>query len=162
MATILWDEAIKKALEVLQHKDQYAYFMGAKGEVLTDARMDLLMNVYKDYFSKYTAAEKQDIKNWSRGKIGFDCSGFVGYCIGDHSYSGSQIDHCKKKTTILANGVAGSVLWKPGHVGLDIGYGFFLHFPVEKQSCTLGRIREYNWQLSGESSYVNYTGADAR
>ena len=162
MATIMWYDAIKKGLQILQHKDEYAYFYGAKGKVLTDDYMNSLINFYKDYFKKYSKEQLKEIKNFSRGKIGFDCSGFLGHCIGDNSYSGAQIEHCVKTTDDKFAGVAGSVLWKPGHVGLDIGYGFFLHFPVQGESCTLGRIKEFDWKKSGESRFVNYKGADAR
>ena len=161
MAKITWDNAIKNALEILQNKDNYAYFMGAKGQVLTDDLMEYLWSYYTTYFFMFFATQKKQIFNYSRGKIGFDCSGFVGKCIGDMSPSWELINHSTIMTTPV-KGVAGSVLYKTGHVGLDIGYGFFLHFPVEMQSCTLGRIREYNWQTSGQNKYINYDGADSR
>ena len=161
---IKWYDVIKEALRMLQHKDEYAYFYGAKGQILTDAVMEALWQAYPEHFSRYTAADKKRIFDYSRGKIGYDCSGFVGMCVGDMVYSGALIEHCNYIAPSLADGVAGSILYKPGHVGLDIGYGFYLHMPTEGHSCELGRIREMvvPWTKSGQHRNVDYTGADAR
>lgn len=161
---MLWYDAIKKALEILEYKENYAYFFGAKGQVMTDEVMEYLWEAYPNHFSKFTASDKKRIFNYTRGKIGFDCSGFVGHCVGDMVYSGALIEHCDHIAPSLAEGVAGSILYKPGHVGLDIGYGFFLHFPGEGRTCELGRIREgyIPWTKSGQHRNVDYTGADAR
>lgn len=158
-----YDEAIKKALEMHTHKDQYCYFFGAKGQVMTDQTMDALIKAEPAYFSKYSAKQLQDIKNFSRGKIGFDCSGFVKYITGCSAwYSAAQWAQCTNKTSDLAQGVAGSILYKTGHIGIDIGWGFFVHVPVEGQSVEIGRIKEYNWTGSGQINCLDYTGADGR
>jgi hypothetical protein len=38
----LFTQAIKRGLDAYRHRDRYAYFYGAKGQVLTDATMDAL------------------------------------------------------------------------------------------------------------------------
>ena len=159
-----WDDVIKEALSILQNSTKYAYFYGAKGEILTDEVMNRLLVQYASYFKKYTAAQIRQIKDYSRGKIGYDCSGFVGHCVKDMVYSGALIQHCPVIAPTLADGVAGSILWMNGHVGLDIGYGYFLHFPSEMHTCELGRIKEGKvpWTKSGQHRNVDYTGADAR
>ena len=164
MDKIMWYDAIKTALYILLHASDYAYFFGAKGQVLTDSVMEALWNAYPNHFSRYTAAEKKRIFNYSRGKIGYDCSGFVGKCVGDMVYSGALIEHCPVKARTIAEGVAGSIVWKQGHVGLDIGYGFYVHFPAELHSCELGRFSENKvpWERSGQHKNLDYTGADAR
>ena len=70
-------EVIKKALNMLYHRDEYAYFYGAKGQILTDEVMNTLISLEPAYFSKYTTQELSAYKAFSRGKIGYDCSGFV-------------------------------------------------------------------------------------
>lgn len=164
MSKKTWDNAVKQGLSIYLHKDNYAYFYGAKGQVLTDAVMESLWNAYPSHFGKYNASEKKKIFNYSRGKIGYDCSGFVGKCVDDMVYSGALIEHCPVKAPSLAEGVAGSVVWKPGHVGIDIGYGFYLHFPSEMNTCTMGRFVENTipWEKSGQHGNIDYTGADAR
>lgn len=156
-------QVIQNALQILYTKNQYAYFYGAKGQLLTEATMNALIQAEPNYFSQYTKQQLEDIKNFSRGKIGLDCSGFVSYISGEEGYSISLYEHCKVKTTPQL-GVEGSLLFttKGGvgrHVGIDIGYGFFLHFPKEGRTCELGRIRDYVWEHSGQLSTIDYTGA---
>lgn len=159
-----WDEIIKKALEMFLHSDTYAYFYGAKGQVLTDNLMEYLWNTEPEYFKKYTDADKKRIFAYSRGKIGYDCSGFIGYLFGDMTWSAGIWEHCYDKTDNVYEGVAGSVVYKPGHIGVDIGYGYYLHMPSEMHSVCLGRFKEntVDWKGSGKHRYIVYTGADNR
>lgn len=153
-----FDSVIKKAYEIYLARDSYCYLMGGKGQVVTDAVIDNLIKWYPEYYSKYTDEDIKKIKNYSRGKIAYDCSGFITALTGDASYSGDQFSHCKQNES-LASGVAGSLLWKPGHIGIDVGYGLFMHFPVELKTCELGWIRNYNWQKSGLHKNIDYTGS---
>lgn len=163
---ITWDNAIKNGLYAYVHRDQYAYFYGAKGQKLTDAVMDALIAAEPAHFARYTAQQIQEIRDYSRGKTGYDCSGFTGWvCTGDKRYSTGQIENCTSITQDLVAGVAGSLLYKSSsgrHIGIDIGYGYFLHMPTEMHTIELGKISEYNWELSGKSAVVDYTGADNR
>ena len=45
-------EVIKKALNMFYHRDEYAYFYGAKGQVLTDEVMNTLISLEPEYFFK--------------------------------------------------------------------------------------------------------------
>lgn len=155
---LTYDSVLKKALDIYYHRDNYAYFYGAKGEVLTDKVMNYLWDTYPTHFKKYSAEDKKRIFDYSRGKVGYDCSGYITAITGDTSGSTSQFNHCTKNPS-LADGVCGSLLHKSGHIGIDIGYGFFLHFPREGSSCELGKIRDYNWTESGKHRNVDYTGA---
>lgn len=167
MAKRTWDRAIKNGLQAYVTRTNYAYFYGAKGEMLTDVVMDRLVSEYPDYFKQYTKSELQKIYNYSRGKIGYDCSGFTGWlCTGDKNYSTQQLNNCKVVTT-PALGVAGSLLYTTfggtgRHCGLDIGYGYFLHMPKEMHTIELDRIADFRWEESGESKYLDYTGATNR
>lgn len=169
----IFTHAIQRGLDAYRNRAAYAYFYGAKGQVLTDAVMDALINAEKDYFSKYTAEQIRQIKNNSRGKIGYDCSGFVGWvCTGDRQWSTGQINNCSLITT-PRDGVAGSLLYttfggKGRHIGLDIGYGFCLDMGYEstdaavregRDSVRLTRISETAWEKSGRSRVLDYTGA---
>lgn len=169
----LFTQAIKRGLDAYRNRDKYAYFYGAKGQVLTDAVMDALINAEKAYFSKYTAEQIRQIKNNSRGKIGYDCSGFVGWhCTGDKRWSTGQIENCSKITSIR-DGVAGSIVYttfggRGRHIGLDIGYGYCLDMGYEStdaivasnnHSVRLTRLAETAWEKSGQSRVLDYTGA---
>ena len=157
---ISWITVVKNGLNMLVHSGEYAYFYGAKGERLDRAAMDRLYNAYPGRYSGWTSEDKERLFAYCEGKIGYDCSGFVGVLTGDMSYSGGQIGHCLITTTPLG-GVAGSILYKNGHVGIDIGYGYFLHMPAEFKSIEIGKISEYDWEKSGEHQSVDYTGASA-
>ncbi|MBQ1552058.1 MAG: hypothetical protein IIZ66_00805, partial [Clostridia bacterium] len=62
----------------------------------------------------------------------------------------------------LAEGVAGSVLWKEGHVGLDIGYGASLQIGSYGNTIRLAMIGDDPWTSSHLITGVDYAGADAR
>ena len=72
-----YQTAIARAYEFYNNASSYAYFFGAKGQVLTDEVMNSLWSSYPGYFSKYSATQKTQIYNYSRGKIGYDCSGLI-------------------------------------------------------------------------------------
>ena len=158
-------EVIKKALLMFYHKDEYAYFYGAKGQVLTEDVMNALISAEPAYFGKYDTATLQRIKDYSRGKIGYDCSGFVSAVVGFENYStGHYHDGAEKTTPLLGtegNGLYTSFGGSGRHVGIDIGYGFFLHMPKELKSIELGRICEYNWEHSFHFANIDYKGAKA-
>ena len=160
-----WDAVIKDALYYLLHKDEYAYFYGAKGQKLTEAEMERLINEEPEYWKRYDADTIKKIKRFSKNKTGFDCSGYIARVTGCNTYSGAIWSRCSKKTKNLYEGPAASILWRPGHVALDIGYGYFLHFPSELHSCEIGRISEMPDFFEGSGqlvTYINYDGATNR
>lgn len=157
-----WDNAIKQGLYMFVHGKDYAYFYGAKGQILTDDVMNYLIKAYPTHFARFTSEELERIKAYSIGKIGIDCSGFVSFCTGDWSNSTGQIKNCSYVTDDLVSGVAGSLLWKPSHIGIDVGYGYFLHCPIEGHTIEMGKISEYNWTKSGRSIMLDYKGANNR
>lgn len=161
---IKYYDVIKKALKMLEESDKYAYFYGAKGQVLTDAVMTSLWNASPKYFNKYSAEQKKNIFDYSRGKIGYDCSGFVGELVGDKVYSMALKEHCPYKTT-LYEGVEGSVIWRnePNrHVAIDIGKGFLVEMGREGYSVEIHRIGEnlHRFDGSGEHRNVDYCKND--
>lgn len=171
MAKISWATAVKQAIMMYRNKEKYAYFYGAKGQVLTDVVMEQLWASEPAYFAQYNAAQKRQIFNYSRGKIGYDCSGFVCACLegtGVHTYSLGLWQRCKNKSRSIANGVAGSILIvgadgsdRGRHVGLDVGLGYFMHMGKELQTVKLERFAEssYLWEQCGQIDVIDYTGA---
>lgn len=161
-----WYDVIKEALRMLQHKDEYAYFYGAKGQKLTDAVMESLWQASPAYFKKYTPEQKRAIFAYSRNKIGYDCSGFVGHCVGDMTYSMGLKGNCVPNKS-LADGVEASIMWRnePNrHVALDIGHGFFLEMGREGYSVELNRIGEClnRFDGSGRHRGVDYICKDEK
>lgn len=156
-------QVIQNGLEILRNAKYYCYFYGAKGQVMTDANMDALINAEPAYFARYSPTKLLEIKNYSRGKIGLDCSGFINACTGQENYStGYYTDTLNKTTPRL--GTEGNVLYtthggKGRHIGLDIGYGYCLSFERELESCHLGLIKLMDWEDSGQLRGIDYTGA---
>ena len=143
------------------NRDAYAYFYGAKGQVLTDQVMTNLWNAEPAYFRRYTAEQKKQIFNNSRGKIGSDCSGFACKVTGETGYSAS-IYAKRTVETSLAEGVAGQFLYTTWggagrHIGIDAGMGFCLDMGYEstdenvrlhRDSVHLYKIGDVAWEHS--------------
>lgn len=162
MSKLTWDNVIKNAMTMLAHANEYAYLYGCDGETGTDALVDKQVKLYPEHFK---GMDIPALKNYVRGKKCYDCSGAVHTWFGAPDMNSTTlINSCKNVRTDLVAGVAGSVLWKSGHVGLDIGYGYFVHFPAEFRTIELAKISEYgNWTKTGQlTGYCDYTGASAR
>lgn len=151
-------EILKKALEYYCNRDKYCYFYGAKGETMTDKRMNDLISAYPRFYQNYSKQQLEDIKNFSRGKRGLDCSGFISKISGVPGYSASLIDKCVVKTT-PRNGKAGYLLYKPGHVGIDLGYGFQIDMSAPGHTLEIHRISEKNYTESGALPGYDYSEA---
>lgn len=160
MEKMKWNEVKSKAMKMLAHPERYAYLYGTDGQTGTDELVDKQVRAFPDHFKGMNI---RSLKDYVRGKICYDCSGFVHTLFGAPDMcSGDLISSCARTTTNLAEGVVSSVLWKRGHVGVDISGGCFVHFPAEFHSIEIGVISEYNWEKSGElQKWCDYTGADS-
>lgn len=161
-----WADVLGNAINMFQHREKYAYFYGAKGQILTDAVMEALWKAEPGYFSRYTQKDKEAIFAFSRGKIGVDCSGFINLCCNQVNWSTGYYEESLNKTDPIS-GTWGNILYtthggKGRHVGLDAGEGKFLHAPRELTSIELGRIRDYDWEGSGQIRGVSYLLAGNR
>lgn len=156
-------QIIGRAVELYDERENLAYFYGAKGQYLTEELMDTLISFYPEHFGKYTAEELVEIKNFSRGKRGFDCSGFVSECVGQTNYSlGFYANGVNKTSPKL--GTSGNMLVTTfnntgRHIGIDIGHGRFLHMGTEGKSVEMGYIKDYPWECSAQFAGVSYTFA---
>lgn len=155
---LTYEDVIKRAMQMYVHREWYAYLYGCDGQVCNDALVDRQVAKYPSHFK---GKDIQAIKDYSRGKVVFDCSGFVHsiYDAPDKNAAGI-IGDCENVTSDLASGVEASVLYKKGHIGQDVGHGCFIHIASEMQTFRLEVIREYNWQKSGMwVKYCDYSGA---
>ena len=153
-------DLISRATDMYADKDSYAYFYGAKGCVLTAAAMRALMAAEPVYFSRYSDDEIKEIFDFSIGKIGIDCSGFINQLTGVSNWSTGYINESLNQTTPAA-GTWGNILYTTfggtgRHVGIDIGQGRFLHCPKELHTIEMGLISEYPWERSGQIYGVSY------
>lgn len=156
-------EVSARALEMYNNREKYAYLYGTKGQIGTDDFVRSMFAVYPDYFAKYSAAQKEDIVNYCRGKILYDCSGFVCECAGiPDVYSGKLLDDGSRKTKNMLDGKEGWLCYKKGHVGIDRGDGTFLHIFGEMHTIEPKRFSDYDWTDQCRISGVDYSYEDAQ
>lgn len=167
---ISWENVVDTAKEIYRERDDYAYFYGAKGQVLDDPTMDALIAAESSYFTRrYTAEQIRSIKSFSIGKIGLDCSGFVCYVLeragvitrAEWTFSTALIEKCAFKAPPLEIPAAGILYRNPvstgRHVGIDIDDGLFLHMGHEGASVELGDNHTGYWEIGGCFPGIDYT-----
>ena len=151
---------LRKAFRMYCDRNCYAYWYGAKGEVLTADKMnDLINTYYKEFYYKFSASELEKYKRYALGKIGLDCSGFITAITGKQGYSGKLYEDTVDKTTV-ENGKAGYLLWKPGHVGVDIGYGYQMGMGTMGDSIGITKIQDIGFLKSGAFAGYDYSEAN--
>lgn len=156
-------EVSARALEMYNNREKYAYLYGAKGQMGTDDFARSMFAAYPDYFAKYSDTQKEEIVNYCRGKILYDCSGFVCECAGiPDVYSGKLLEEGSRKTTNMLDGKEGWLCYKPGHVGIDRGDGTFLHIPTEMHTIEPVRFADYDWTHECQLAGVDYSYEDAQ
>ena len=68
----------------------------------------------------------------AEGPNAFDCSGLVKWCYAKAGkslpHSSSALSGCGTRVSI-ANAQPGDILWRPGHVGIYVGGGKYIHAP---------------------------------
>lgn len=156
-------QVIQRAFNAYYRRGEYAYYYGAKGQILTDSTMRALEEAEPEYFKQYTPEQLEDIHRFSRGKIGLDCSGFINLVSGVIGYSTLLYEQSTNKTT-PHDGTEGNILYTTfggtgRHIGLDVGYGYFMDCPKEGETFRFGKIGEYPWEKSGQINGIDYTGA---
>ena len=153
-------KVIQNALDMLASRDTIAYLYGGDGSICTET-------YWKRWIARYPnripEAEQEKIHDFTIGKRVYDCSQLVITCCGAPDMTSKRIiDMCNPVTEDLAAGVEGSILWKPGHVGIDIGYGYAIDIPTEGQTVRIRPISVGGWKKSGQLwTYVNYMNARA-
>lgn len=174
-----WSHMINRALWLYTQRDKITYCLGCAGEVA--GRDKKVQNQFKYYYdhgwkekigaqlygwnSNMNANEAWNLwLSYNKDKMCFDCSGYLCWCMGlegVHKYSSWSFAAMPENPSLSA-GVAGSALWKTGHVGLDIGYGACLDIGAYNHSIELNMIGDKGWESSHLIKEVDYTGADAR
>lgn len=153
----------ERALKMFNEREKYAYLYGAKGELGTEEFIRNKFKQYPSYFAKYTKEQLEEIVEYSRGKILYDCSGFVCHCAGiPDAYSGKLIEECTKQTTDVREAQAGWLCYKKGHVGVDRGDGTFLHMSHELETIVVDRFSNYDWHKQGRLKGVDYSYEDGK
>lgn len=177
-----WAHCVRDARLIYLNRDRFAYLYGANGEcpktyAEAKALVTSLWNTYPSHF-KATCTDKGYTQNQLIyhviGKICLDCSSFICYVTQTEA---SDIYHLKvtndmnstmlhnscPKHTSLAQGNWGSLLWRNGHVALDVGNGLQISFDNEWLDCREYRFVDADspskFTDSSEMPWVDYSGA---
>lgn len=137
-----------------------AYLYGGDGRRATDAYIRSLAALYPAH---YKGIDLDKLVRHAKGAMAFDCSQLIVAFTNAPSdmSSGTLLGRCKERTT-PAEGVEGSLLWKPGHVALDIGKGYCLEMVNEFKDLQVNKISGRGFMVSGRLPWVDYTGASSK
>ena len=161
-----WNLVNQAALLVYANRDKYAYLYGANGEIGSDALVDRLWKQYPEHFEKTVTGTGRTIKNLKdhvRGKICYDCSSFICSITDAPADLNSWMLH--DHMIVIRSpreGTAGSILWKPGHVAVGVGYGIVVDFANEFIDCRMYPLTNGRFTISGELDFVDYTDTNSR
>lgn len=107
----------KGLVEFVKTKLGVEYVYGAKGEILTLAKYNMLKKMYG---TMVWNSDKNKV-----GKMCVDCSGLISWYTGTVVNSATYKSTATKVLTIdkIAEAVPGCAVWRSGHIGVYIGNG---------------------------------------
>jgi cell wall-associated NlpC family hydrolase len=89
----------------------------------------------------------------AEGPNTFDCSGLVTWC---YRQVGIELPHQSEAQITAAPNVLlpedaepGDILWKPGHIGIYVGEGKFIHAPSPGSLVRIQEMEGYPWVFAG-------------
>lgn len=169
-----WDYVRTNAVRMMANRDAFAYLYGGNGEYLATA--GAAENMVRKMWAAYPSHFKSAVTNTGHtieeliahvtGKRVADCSGGVCWLTQGQAWtdlavrydlsSSGLISVCTDVTT-PAKGVCGSLLYKSGHVALDVGGGAFVELANEFLDVRLRPIAGAGFTKSGRLPWVSYT-----
>lgn len=140
---------VNKVIELTDEKLGFEYVWGGKGEIMTEERLDELINYYGE--SYYPLKRETYIGNQA-----FDCSGLTywaykevtGVEIGYSTYD--QLDILKEYEVSKEDIQPGDLIFTPGHVVLYKGKGEIIN-AYSKLPYPLGGVKNGKLHLGKES-----------
>lgn len=114
-----------------------AYVYGAKGEVLTKAKYDMLKSMYGSSLVWQTDVLKV-------GQVCVDCSGLISWYTGTIRNSTAYKNTAAKVLTIdkIDRAVPGCAVWQQGHIGVYIGNGEIIEARGSAYGVVKTKVRE--------------------
>lgn len=168
-----WDYVRTNAVRLYTNRDQFAYLYGGNGEYIKtkdEARaiVDRMWAAYPSHFKKTVTATghtKEQLIEHIVGKRVMDCSALVCYVSQGTDWGKLSVKYDLNSSGLIsvshdvatpAKGVCGNVLWKSGHVGVDVGGGCFVEANSEFIDIRIMPISGSGFTKSGRLPWVNY------
>lgn len=131
------------------------YVFGAKGEVMTQSRINQLA---KENPGTFTSAYKTKAAKFI-GKRCTDCSGLISWYTGRVRGSWNYQETAEKSVDIsrLNEAMAGWALWKPGHIGVYIGNGRCIEAKGINYGTIESKVSATAWQRVLKLRDIDYT-----
>lgn len=135
---------VNELIEFCKSKIATPYVYGAKGEVLTEQRLQVLVSQNPSvYTSQYIKKARRFL-----GQHCTDCSGLISWYTGVIRGSYNFYDTATERIPIgaLDESMIGWALWKPGHIGIYIGNGYCVEAKGIDYGTIKSRVRDTAWQ----------------
>lgn len=145
---------VRGLIEFCKSKVGTPYVYGAKGEILTESRLQVLKKQNPGmYTTTYTAKARQFI-----GRHCTDCSGLISWYTGTIRGSYNYHDTADERVPIgsLNESMAGWALWKPGHIGIYIGGGYCIEAKGINYGTIKSRVGDTAWQKALKLCDIDY------
>lgn len=163
-----WYHVVRDARLIYLNRDRFAYLYGANGEcpktrAAAKKLVDGLWATYPTHFEAYVTQKgktRDQLIDHIVGKICYDCSSFV--CAVTQSegdiyalkiktdYNSTTLHSLATDRTTPAKGLWGGMLWKQGHVAIDVGNGLAIDFGAE-----FADVREYRMSDPASTQFVD-------
>ena len=131
------------------------YVYGAKGEVLTEERLQVLKKQNPAmYTSSYMAKARKFI-----GQRCADCSGLISWYTGLIRGSYNYHDTADKRVAIgaLDESMIGWALWRPGHIGVYVGDGYCIEAKGINYGTIKSQVKDTAWQKVLKLCDIDYS-----
>lgn len=146
---------VSELIEFVKGKVGTPYVYGAKGEILTEQRLQVLKKQNPSmYSSSYTAKARKFI-----GQHCVDCSGLISWYTGIIRGSYNYHDTATERVPIgaLDESMIGWAVWKPGHIGVYIGDGYVIEAKGINYGTIKSRVGDTPWQKVLKLCDIDYS-----
>lgn len=168
-----WDFVRTNAIRLYANRDGFAYLYGGNGEYIKtkDEAAAIVARMWSAYPSHFQAAviktghSRDELIEHITGKRVMDCSALVCYVSQGTAWGKLAVKYDLNSSGLItvshdittpARGVCGGVLWKSGHVGIDVSGGCFVEAANEFIDIRLRPISGAGFTKSGRLPWVDY------
>lgn len=168
-----WDYVRTLAVRLYTNRDQFAYLYGGNGEYIKDeaaarAIVDRMWAAYPSHFQSSvikTGHTKEQLIQHIIGKRVLDCSALVCYVSQGTAWGNLSVKHDLNSSGLISvchdittpsKGVCGGLLWRKGHVSIDVGGGCFVEAANEFVDIRMRNLSGAGFTKAGRLPWVNY------